>query len=118
MKYVGILLACLFLLLAALWLQLGYAQSPGFQGPPLFSFDCAHSPQFGRALVCWDTTLNTWFYWNPTTKAYVQSTTTGIIGNTLSAHNFANSISNTGAISGAQPACSDLTGAAASCGTN
>lgn len=41
-----------------------------------------------------------------------------IAGNTLASHNFANQINTAGTLIGAQPACGDLTGAAASCGTN
>jgi hypothetical protein len=39
---------------------------PGPQGPPMFSSNCAGSPQFGSAVVCYDTTLHTWMFWTGT----------------------------------------------------
>jgi hypothetical protein len=41
-----------------------------------------------------------------------------ISGNTLATHHFANSINSSGTLAGPQPACGDISGAAASCGTN
>lgn len=40
------------------------------------------------------------------------------IGGTLGSHNFANALSSSGVLSGAQPACSDLSNAAGSCSTD
>jgi hypothetical protein len=40
------------------------------------------------------------------------------VAQALPAHNYANALTAVGALTGAQPACSDLTGAAAHCGTN
>lgn len=50
------------------------AQFPGAQGPPLFSANCANSPQFGGAVVCYDTTNHTWNYWNGTAFAALPQT--------------------------------------------
>src|SRR5215475_5956139 len=43
-----------------------HAQNPGSQGPILYSRDCAHSPQFGKAVVCYDTVLKNFYSWNAT----------------------------------------------------
>jgi hypothetical protein len=43
-----------------------WAQYPGPQGPPMFSSNCAGSPQYGKAVVCYDTTLHTWMFWTGT----------------------------------------------------
>lgn len=118
--------------------SLAYAQYPGPQGPMMFSRDCAHTPQYGTSVLCYDTVAHTFYYWNTTVFSPITGgdgcTTSGtsilkgnntggcanatsgadyqapIAGNTLSAHNFANSISTAGAISGAQPAFADISG--------
>jgi hypothetical protein len=60
------------------------------QSVPTFqSSNCANSPQMGRATLCWDTVVNQWFYWNPTTMAFTETsgasgtvhTGTGLTGN-------------------------------------
>ena len=52
-------------------LGISHAQSTGAQGPPMYSKDCAHSPQYGKAVVCFDTTLTSWFAWDPTSQAFI-----------------------------------------------
>lgn len=54
--------------LLVLWLYVptAHAQYPGPGGGPIFSKNCAQSPQLGHAYVCFDTTTNGWFYWNGT----------------------------------------------------
>lgn len=54
---------------------LARAQYPGPQGPPMFSANCANSPQYGGAVVCYDTTLHAWYSWSGT--AFVQTFNTG-----------------------------------------
>lgn len=44
--------------------MLADAQYPGPQGPPIFSSNCAGSTNYGKAVLCYDTTLHGWYYWN------------------------------------------------------
>lgn len=68
------------------------------------------STQFGT-LALYDRGLGFW-------GGIAASSGGTITGNTLAAHNFANSINSSGVISGARPACADLSDSSASCATD
>lgn len=59
-------LVALLTLLASFFAPAAHAQFPGPQGPMMFSSNCASSPQFGFAQVCFDTTKQGIYYWNST----------------------------------------------------
>lgn len=60
-------LSIAFLLSALLLPLAAHAQTPP---PTQVSNDCAHTPQYGGSIVCWDTTTHGWFFWDVTVNAF------------------------------------------------